>query len=146
MRSPQPEVLIMSRCACARDAAAFCEEQERRVQEHLARIGVDHGAAIVLRDAGQSGTDKSRPGYKTIVEMVETGKDILLAVSDLSRLSRRVDVVELIRDIVVAGGRVITVDGGIDTELPGWELHVITGTSCAPTVTDLGHREEVHDE
>ena len=41
MRGLQPEVLIHSRCAAARDPEASCQEQERGIRKHLTRIGVD---------------------------------------------------------------------------------------------------------
>ncbi len=46
---------------------------------------------------------------------------ILLAVHGLSRLGRTKAIISLIKQIVDLGGRVITVEGAIDTSHPGWK-------------------------
>jgi DNA invertase Pin-like site-specific DNA recombinase len=101
--------------------ADSCEIQERRVREELARLGIPVGSVRVLRDEAVSGTDETRTGYQTLLQWCGERRISVLAVYDLSRLSRG-KVKGLVEDIRFHGGRFIAVGDHIDTNQDGWEL------------------------
>ena len=121
MRNPRRaiETVIYTRSSRAEHPCAS-RNQEMVVREHLDRHRIPHECAQVIRDA-TSARMEHRPGYRQIVEMCDQGKAILLAVHDLSRLGRTDAVTGLIGRIVDLGGRVITVEGAIDTSRTGWK-------------------------
>jgi DNA invertase Pin-like site-specific DNA recombinase len=112
-------IVIYARSSRAEHLWAL-ESQEAAVREHLARLGIPHDRAGVIRDA-TNGVMADRPGYMRVVTMCEQGTAILLAVEDLTRIGRLGDIMGLIRRIVEVGGRFVSAEESVDTSQPGWQ-------------------------
>jgi len=118
-----------------------CADQEREVRKGLARKAIDAINFLVINDEAESGTKSDRPGFMRLLEMIERRDIGIVAVDDQSRLSRADDAFGLIKDIVYAGGRFISIGESIDTVEQGWELKAkVLELHNATTIRELGQR------
>lgn len=118
-----------------------CEDQERNVRGVLDRRGIPDAEFSVIKDEAVSGTKENRAGFTQLKNMVMRGEVGLLAVDDLSRLTRGTDALGFIEDVVFHGGRFISASENIDTAEDGWELLVqVKGIANNATNRDHGSR------
>lgn len=97
------------------------EAQERKVREKLNGMGIIMSDAIVLTDAGISGRLDSRPQFDVLTDMIKRNQVSLVAVDDLSRLSRGSKTLGFVQRMVFHDTRFISTGEGIDTDREGWE-------------------------
>ena len=118
-----------------------CADQEREVRQALARMGIDDSNAIVIHDAGESGTKTLRDEFQHLQQMVRAGEVGMLVVDDQARLTRANNAYSFILDLVYAGGRFLSSGEGIDTMQPGWELRVkVMELHNSATIGELSRR------
>jgi len=135
------KLVISTRYSTDMQNPKSCLDQERDVRTGLTKKGIDHSDAIVIYDAGESGTKTYRDEYARLEAMVRAGEIGILAVDDQSRLSRADNVFAFITDVVYSGGRFISTGEGIDTEETGWELRVkVMELHNSTTILELGRR------
>jgi len=135
------KLVISTRYSTDMQNPKSCSDQERDVRAGLTKKGIDHSDAIVIYDAGESGTKTYRDEYARLEAMVRAGEIGILAVDDQSRLSRADNVFAFITDVVYSGGRFISTGEGIDTEETGWELRVkVMELHNSTTILELGRR------
>lgn len=127
--------IIYTRYSSDMQRAESCEDQEREVRQGLSRKGIKLDSVEVIRDQAESGTKSDRAGYQQLQRYSNAKVLRLLAVDDLSRLSRAENAYAFIKDLVFQGGRFISVSENIDTLEQGWELKI--------KVLDLHHGETI---
>lgn len=133
--------VIYARFSSDLQSTSSCIDQDRQTREGLDRKGIDHRQAEVIYDEAISGTKLSRPGFMRIVSMMKRNEIGILAVDDLSRLTRSDSALSFINDVVYSGGRFISFGEGIDTNEPGWEITVqVMGFHNSTTIKELGRR------
>ena len=98
------------------------ENQNRRIDEHLKRLGLDHFPWEIIIDEGVSGRRESRPGWDKIRQIIANKELAFLIVTELSRIDRDNRGVSIIRDIMFQKGRVICITDGIDTNERSWTM------------------------
>ena len=129
------KVVVYSRSSSALEHDAGCEDQERQVVHGLKHMDIDPIRAELIHDKAASGTNGRRYGYEKLKRMISRREKFILAVDNLSRLSRKADITALVQDLVLAGGRFIAVSSGIDTDRPDWDIHfVVAGVNDASAV------------
>lgn len=100
---------------------ASLDDQVRNCAQYCTRAGWP--APAVFSDAAMSGTHAERPGYRALIEAIESGRFDVLLVDDMSRLSR--DTAEsgrILRRLSWHNVRLIGVSDGTDTSRDGHEL------------------------
>ena len=118
-----------------------CDDQERKIREHLTRLGIDHTAALVIRDEAISGTIADRPGLNQLKELIAQGRVQIVAVDEQSRLTRGTDATSRIQDMVFENVRFISVLEQVDTERGDWHMKTqILSMHNNMAVRDTGHR------
>ncbi len=118
------ESYFYSRYSTDMQRSESCEDQERGIRDGLKRKGIDAADAILLRDEAVSGTRADRENFSVLQESIRLNRVKLVAVYDLSRLSRAGDTKAFVTDLVYSGGRFISVSEGIDSDEPGWDIKV----------------------
>ena len=136
-------VVIYLRFSSELQRKESCDDQEREVRKRLERLGVDHRDAIVLRDEAKSGIRDDRAGFMALKAKIALGEVAVLAVDDLSRLTRGADPLGLIQDVVYFDGRFVSVNDNIDTIEDGWQLQVQV-KGIANSATNRDHGKRVH--
>lgn len=101
--------------------------QERRCRAALERMGIPHRDFNVIADEATSGTRNDRAGFQQIKELIYSDRLGILIVTEMSRLSRGVDVKSLIIDIIFHGGHFISLQEGVDTNATNWKTLVGIG-------------------
>ncbi len=109
-------IVVYSRSSSSLQHDASCEDRECQVVHGLERMDIDPSRAEFMRDKAAQGTKERRDKYDEIKRMISRHEEFILAVDDLSRLNRKADITALIRGLVLAGGRVVAIADGIDTE------------------------------
>lgn len=102
---------------------ASIEDQNRSILRKFAELGVAEDAVELFSDSGISGMHDGRPGYRRLMEAVETGDVKILVVEDQSRLTRDTDIGDLLNRFKFHGTRFIAIHDGIDTEHEGTEVN-----------------------
>ena len=102
----------MSTTEQADDGASL--SAQRATLETFARL--HNWDTRVVSDPGASGTNLTRPGMTTALELLSTGEADVLAAVQLDRISRSVyDVAGLMQRSIDEGWALVTVHGSIDT-------------------------------
>lgn len=131
---------IYSRYSTVNQSDKSLEDQQREVRSLFGRLGIDDGRVIVIDDAAQSGTKSDREGFQRLLAMAEAGQISVIGVDDQSRLSRADNVVDVIRDLLFRGVRVVSGDG-LDTDVEGWQLKCrVLGLHNATTIDESSRR------
>ena len=134
-------VVIYVRFSTDLQRSDSCDDQERKVREHLTRLGIDPTTAKVIRDEAVSGTTSDRPGLNQLKQMLLEGAVQIVAVDELSRLTRSADAASRIEDMVYEGVRFISVHEQMDTDCGDWQMKSqILGIHNNMAVREIRHR------
>jgi DNA invertase Pin-like site-specific DNA recombinase len=119
--------------------AASIADQQRKCRDHAAKLRLTVPPGLEFSDEAVSGTKLARDGLDRLLAAARAGRFGVLVVENLSRLAREsVITLPLLKELVeLRGVRVVSVDEGIDTERPGWELPAV--------VFSLSHERFVKD-
>jgi hypothetical protein len=120
----EKKTVIYNRYSSDMQNPRSCGDQERDIRTDLPRFRVDPTNAIVIQDEAQSGTKSDRKGFARLKAMMEREEIGVLAVDDLSRLTRGENAFAFVKDLKFSGGRFISTTESIDTDVPGWEMNV----------------------
>ena len=115
-------VVIYARYSTDMQNPQSCADQVRVVREQLSRRGIDHDNAQVIVDEGISGTRTDRPGYVEVLKLIDEGRVLILAVDELSRLTRGHDAMQVIQNVNFRQGRFLAFGENIDSAVSGWEM------------------------
>lgn len=115
-------VVIYCRYSTEMQSAKSLNDQEREVRAGLARRGIDHSTALVLKDQAMSGTRNDRPDFERLLSMIAKGEISILAVEEQSRLTRNFNATSIIQDLKFSGGRFLSINDNIDSDESSWKL------------------------
>lgn len=134
-------LVLYTRYSSELQSSKSCDDQERQIREELDKRGIDHRSAVVIKDEAQSGTKSTRPGFLQLLDWVNSRRISVLAVDDLSRLTRASNAKSFIDDLIFSGGRFISFGEGIDTEQESWQVLVqVLSIHNSTTIKELGRR------
>ena len=118
-----------------------CADQERKVREGLDARGICHSQAYVIQEKAISGTIENRPGLNELRKLVTSRRVSVVAVDELSRLSRGPFVQGVVTDIRFYGGRFLSMRESIDSNAGNWEALVcIFGLGNSTSSKETAHR------
>lgn len=120
---PHRRNYIYTRYSTEMQHTRSCEDQARVVRKGLADRGIDPDTFEVVPDEAMVGSREDRPGYQRLQQQIDAGEVGLLAVDQLSRLTRGSNAVALIENLRFHGGRFIAIADNIDTDTDGWHLN-----------------------
>ena len=115
----QKLVIIYARYSTDMQNPQSCEDQVRVVKQQLTKLGIAHDDAQVILDEGISGTRANRPGYMKLLQLIEQKRVSILAVDELSRLTRLHDAMQVIQNINYQQGRFLSFGENIDSSVNG---------------------------
>ncbi len=96
-------------------------DQLRNIQHYCEKSGWP--TPVLFRDEAVSGTRNDRPGYRSLIQALETGAFDVVLVDEYSRLSRdHIEAATIIRLLKFRGLRLIGVSDGLDTNRDGYKL------------------------
>lgn len=119
---PQKVVIIYARYSTDMQNPQSCEDQVRVVRQQLTKLGIAHHDALVIQDEKISGTRADRPGYMEVLRHIKERRVSVLAVDELSRLTRGHDALQVVQDINYQQGRFLSFGENIDSSTKGWEM------------------------
>jgi DNA invertase Pin-like site-specific DNA recombinase len=106
---------------------ASVTDQQRKCRDYATGHGLTVPPGLEFSDEAVSGTRLARDGLDRMLEAARAGGFRVLLVENLSRLAREsVITIPLLKELVdLRGVRVVSVDEGLDTDCPGWELPAV---------------------
>ncbi len=114
---------IYARYSSDRQKDASIEDQARRCEEVIERLGGAPAEAVLYADRALSGTSRHRPGLESLLRAVESGELDVIVVEDVSRLSRDLaDAAEIFKTLEYHQVSLLGVDG-IDTSQRGAKVN-----------------------
>ena len=114
--------LIYTRYSSSRQDPLSCPQQERKARQGLQAKGIDDSNAIVINDAEAKGKRADRTGYQRVWKLIQHGGVSVLAVDQLSRLTRGHKTVAFLEDCCYHDTRVIAIGDHIDTNDANWQI------------------------
>jgi site-specific DNA recombinase len=134
-------IVIYVRFSTDMQRSESCDDQVRKVREYLTQLGIDPTTAMVIRDEAVSGTTSDRPGLNHLNQLLQERAVQIVAVDELSRLTRSSDAASRIEDMVFEGVRFISVFEQIDTDRDDWQLKSqFLGMHNNMAVREIAHR------
>jgi site-specific DNA recombinase len=117
-------VAIYARYSSDRQNEASIDDQVRRVRDAIRRAGGDPDNAKVFADYAISGRSMDRRDFEALMLAIEEKRVDIVAVDDLSRLSRDwVDAGQIFRRLQFLGVPLLGLADGIDTSAKNAKLH-----------------------
>lgn len=102
-------VVIYTRYSTDLQSKDSCEDQENRVRSHLSKLGIPLAHVKVINDHAVSGTRNDREGFQELQKLIQIGDVAVVAVDELSRLTRGFDLRQMVNDVVAFQGQFISV-------------------------------------
>lgn len=96
-------------------------DQLRNIQRYCEKSGWP--TPVLFRDEAVSGTRNDRPGYRSLIQALESGAFDVVLVDEYSRLSRdHIEAATIVRLLKFRGLRLVGVSDGLDTNRDGYKL------------------------
>ena len=96
-------------------------DQLRNIQHYCEKSGWP--TPVLFRDEAVSGTRNDRPGYRSLIQALESGAFDVVLVDEYSRLSRdHIEAATIVRLLKFRGLRLVGVSDGLDTNRDGYKL------------------------
>jgi len=90
-------------------------DQETGIKKKYAEFGVPEDQIVFFADEALSGENVTRPQYDKLMALVEDYKVAMIVVDDQSRLTREMNIDELIKKFRFYGVRFLTKNGDVDS-------------------------------
>lgn len=119
---PPGKVAFYLRYSSINQRGDSIDDQRRNIAEHLDRLGIAYDGYEELSDEAVTGMTTKRKGFQQLLEMVKRGEVDLVAVDDLSRLTRGKDLGTLWDTLAAHRCRLISAIDGIDSARESDEL------------------------
>lgn len=117
-------VVIYTRYSTDLQSEFSCEDQENRVRSHLSKLAIPLTNVKVINEHAASGARNDREGFQELKQLIQTGKVAVVAVDELSRLTRSFDLRSMVNDVLAFQGQFISVKENLQAtpEDHSWKL------------------------
>lgn len=119
---PPKKTVFYMRYSSLNQRGDSIDDQFRNITAHLARNGIPYSNVIKLTDEAVTGTTTKREDFQVLLEMIKRDEVDLVAVDDMSRLTRGKDYGLLWDEMAARGCRFISVLDNLDSTHDGDEL------------------------
>lgn len=137
------KVAIYARYSTADQSSSSIQDQIRRCQKTLAAEGIVAGREYIFHDSAISGSaeaQQKRIGYADLICAIQDGKINCLVADELSRLSRDMTEIGILKDLIERKNLLFLTANGLDSRSAGWGIRMLlSGVMGQEELLNLRH-------